>query len=122
MVAKEISLALSLVVPCAPTTAMATLTVPVAQRPVRLPSEKPEPEHPPHGEGSGELPTFVGISASGAMSNVSAAVMTTTSWEPVPSILPDPRNQFSAQHDSHHILKINTVMPRRPFIRIRRSC
>lgn len=118
---KEISLALSLMVPCSPVCTTATLTVPVAQQPVRLPGDKPEPEHPPHGEGSGELPTFVGISASGVMTNTSAVVMT-TSWEPVPSILPDPRDQFSAQHDRHRILKINTVTSRRPFVRIRRSC
>jgi hypothetical protein len=35
---------LSLVVPCAPTTAMATLTVSAAQQPVRLPEDKPEPK------------------------------------------------------------------------------
>ena len=126
MAVREISLALSLVVvPCSPVCATATLTVPVAQQPVRLPDETPGPEHPPHGEGSGELPTFAGISASGAMSNVSAAVVTTTLWEPMPSILPDPADRFSHNHNNahqHHLLKQVIVTPPRAMIRIRRSC
>lgn len=36
------------------------------------PSELPEPEHPAHGEGSGDFPTLVGIGASGIYTNVAA--------------------------------------------------
>ena len=36
------------------------------------PSERPEPEHPAHGEGSGESATVVGIGASGIYTNATA--------------------------------------------------
>ena len=35
-------------------------------------AERPESEHPAHGEGSGEWPTFVGVGASGVYTNVAA--------------------------------------------------
>src|SRR6266496_1213818 len=78
---KEISLALSFLLPCPAATAIAALTLPTAHAPLRLPDEKPEPAHAPHGEGSGESPTFAGMSASGAMANVNATV-TAMFWEP----------------------------------------
>jgi hypothetical protein len=49
------SVLMSLALPCAIAPATATLTVPAVHQPIRLPDDKPEPEHPPHGEGSGEL-------------------------------------------------------------------
>jgi hypothetical protein len=51
-----------------------TMVAPVAT-PVRewpQSSERPESEHPAHGEGSGEWPTFVGLGASGVYTNVAA--------------------------------------------------
>ena len=53
----------------------------VVPQPSRLPDETPEPAHPPHGEGSGELLVFNGLSASGAISNVQANIVY-SSWEP----------------------------------------
>lgn len=40
---KEISLVISLVLPCSIPATTATLTVPVAHQPIRLPDDKPEP-------------------------------------------------------------------------------
>lgn len=61
---------------CPASQAQPTLCPIVAQRsPVhRWPelAERPESEHPAHGEGSGESPTVVGVAASGVFSNVTA--------------------------------------------------
>lgn|SRR5579864_1891793 len=126
---KEISLVISLVLPCSMPAATATLTVPAARQPVRLPDEKPEPfgDHAPHGEGSGELPTFVGLTASGAMSNVNA-IVTTITWEQLPSIHSAPFEQFFSHAQNHlmhaqnQVLRVNTVTPRHFLPPIRRGC
>lgn len=65
-----------------------SLSAPVVHRPLRLPRETPEPaEHPPHGEGSGDLAMFTGASG-GYFSNVSATVYTSPSWGPPAGGLP----------------------------------
>jgi hypothetical protein len=120
MDARGISLAMSFLLPCPSASATATLTLPIAQAPLHAPEEKPEPAHPPHGEGSGELPTFSGISASGAMANVNATV-TTTSSEPITT---------ADSHHAHYFFakpvqqKITVITPRsRRFLPpTRRSC
>jgi hypothetical protein len=126
---KEISLVISLVLPCSMPAATATLTVPAARQPVRFPKEKPEPigDHAPHGEGSGELPTVVGLSTSGAMSNVNAMV-TTTTWEPLPSIHAGPFDEFFSHVKNHmrraqnQVLRVSAVTPRHFLPPIRRGC
>ncbi|PYV75559.1 MAG: hypothetical protein DMG96_16805 [Acidobacteria bacterium] len=118
---KEISLTISFLLPCAPAPATATLTLPVAQAPLRFPDDKPEPTHPPHGEGSGELPSLTGISASGAMANVNA-IVTTTTWEPVTGAYPGPAHDFFAKPAHQHMYKVALVTPRRFLPRARRSC
>ena len=85
----------------------------------------PELPHPPHGEGSGELPIFVGIGASGAMSNVVNTAMASSSWEP-----PDQNHSATGgffletdPHAKHMPLKVGSVGAQRPMMpRIRRSC
>ena len=126
---KEISLVVSLILPCSIPATTATLTVPVAQQPIRLPDEKPEPlgDHAPHGEGSGELPTFVGLTASGAVSNVNA-IVTTTTWEPLPNIHSGSFDEFLS-HVQNHItqaqnqaLRVSMVTSRHFLPPIRRGC
>jgi hypothetical protein len=94
--------------------------------PTPLPGEDtPELPHPPHGEGSGELPIFVGIGASGAQSNVTNAMITSTSWEP-----PDQNHSAAGHffldtdpHAKHPTLQVGSVRAQRPMIpRARRSC
>ncbi len=52
---------------------MRSLTVPVAPT-YELPyiPERPDADHPAHGEGSGEMPFSVGVGASGTYTNVTA--------------------------------------------------
>ena len=93
--------------------------------PARLPPETPdrEPVHPPHGEGSGEVPTFTGISASGAMSNAANAAMTVSSWEPLSQVHYE-RDQFFGPSRPHIKMKVTSATPqqRRLLPRARRSC
>jgi hypothetical protein len=103
--------------------ASASLTVPIARTPVQVPYENPERgDHPPHGEGSGELVIFSGIGASGAMTNTTNAVPTTPTWEP--STGHDSEfNRFFLRPAPPVMLQVNSVTPRRPFLpRARRSC
>jgi hypothetical protein len=126
---KTISLTISLMLPCAPPAVSHTLTVPFAQQPIRLPEEQPEPlgDHAPHGEGSGEFPTFVGLTASGAMSNVSAMV-TAITWEPLLAIHSDPfdqsfsRMQNHIRHAQNQVLRVSAVTARHFLPPIRRGC
>jgi hypothetical protein len=56
------------------TVQQASLSVPVYQWPFR--QERPEGDHPAHGEGSGESASVVGIAASGTFTNVAAQQVT----------------------------------------------
>ena len=95
-------------------------------RPARLPEENtPEPDlpHPPHGEGSGELPIFVGIGASGGM-NVAITPMVSFSWEP-PDQNHSAMDRFFLEtdpHTKHTTLKVDSAKAQRPMPRARRSC
>jgi hypothetical protein len=94
-----------------------------APAPLRLPDETPEPAHPPHGEGSGESPMFVGVvGASGAMSNTANAVMMTPSWEPM-SYGRFGFDQTSAPSRHHVTSKVTSATPQRRLPpRVRSSC
>ena len=93
--------------------------------PARPPHEDtPELPHPPHGEGSGELPIFVGIGASGAMTNVANTAMISPSWEP-PDHNHSAMDRFFLEtdpHAQHATLKVGSVHAQRPTPRARRSC
>jgi len=106
---------------CSISVPVASLTVPHALSvPARLPKENtPELPHPPHGEGSEELPIFSGVSASDAMTNTSSAMMT-ISWEPPGQSYP-PLDRFFVK-PSPQVLKVGSVTPQRPLPRSRRSC
>jgi hypothetical protein len=107
---------------CSISVPVASLTVPYAvSAPARLPKENtPELPHPPHGEGSGELPIFAGVSESGAMTNTSSA-MVTISWEPSGQSYP-PLDHFFAK-PGPPLLKVASVRPQRSLLpRARRSC
>ena len=106
---------------CPASNAGASLTVlHVAPSAPRLPDETPEPAHPPHGEGSGDLLIFTGISASGTITNVSAQAMS-YAWEPTSR----DRSQFDhlfPKRASRVVLKV-LVKPQRPLLpRARRLC
>jgi hypothetical protein len=107
---------------CSVSIPTASLTVPRAvSAPARLPKENmPEVPHPPHGEGSGELAIFTGISASGMMSNTASA-MVSSSWEP-PGQSHPPLDRFFVNPVPHGMLKFGSVTPQRPLPRARRSC
>jgi hypothetical protein len=105
-----------------------TLTVPITQQHPPFPCVKisaadescfrPEADHPAHGEGSGELPTLVGIgAASGTFTNTTSAVLTTPSWGP-----PSGNGQFQGP-PAAHLLHVAPITPRFPFLpRARRFC
>jgi hypothetical protein len=94
----------------------------VAYAPSRLPDETPEPAHPPHGEGSGELEIFNGLNASGAMSNAANAVLNFSTWEP-PSHGRFEFDRLFAHARLHITSKVTSATPRRPLLpRARRSC
>jgi hypothetical protein len=102
----------------------ASFTAIYAAQPLRIPYERPEADHPPEGEGSGESPTFLGIgAASGAMTNTtSAALASSSSWE-IPSGPHLGFNHFLAKPVASAMLKVGSVMPRRQLLpRARRSC
>ena len=115
-----------LLLPACSVSPAASVAVPQAVSiPARLPEEStPELPHPPHGEGSGELPIFVGIGASGAMTNVANAQIVTSSWDP-----PDQNHSaigsFFMETDpdaKHRTVTVNSATARRPMPRARRSC
>jgi len=51
---------------------MRSLTAPVPRYEWPVHRERPEGDHPGHGEGSDESPSTIGVAASGAMTNVAA--------------------------------------------------
>jgi hypothetical protein len=89
--------------------------------PLRFPDEKQEPAHPPHGEGSGDLLIFTGVSASGAISNVQA---TAVSFTPEPPVGGRSGFHFVRRPLPPVILRVTSVTrPPRPLLpRARRSC
>jgi hypothetical protein len=92
--------------------------------PARLPEKNtPEVPHPPHGEGSRELPIFVGIGASGRI-NVAITPIVSFSWEP-PDQNHSAMDRFFLEtdpHAKHTTLKVGPVHAPRPMPRARRSC
>ncbi|MGD0566856.1 MAG: hypothetical protein ABSA78_00515 [Candidatus Sulfotelmatobacter sp.] len=106
-----------------------TLTVSITQPPLPLPCVKinaadescfrPEADHPAHGEGSGELPTLLGIGApSGIFSNTTNAIFITPLWEP-PSENGRAFDIFHGRPDSQ-MLHVAPVTPSRPFLPLAR--
>jgi hypothetical protein len=106
---------------CSVSVPAASLTVPHAVSvPGRLPEgDTPEPAHPPHGDGSGELLIFTGISTSGMSNTANASV--STSWEP-PSQSHLPLDRFFVKSVPHVMLKIGSVTRQHPLPRARRAC
>jgi hypothetical protein len=112
-----------------PSIANDTLTVPHTQPPRSLPCIKinaadescvrPEADHPVHGEGSGELPIFSGIGASGALTNTTNAILISPPWEP-PSSDHHAFDIFRGRPASQ-MLHVGPVTPRRPFLPRARS-
>lgn len=102
-----------------PSFASDTLRVPTHRAPLTIPCVKiragdescfrPEADHPAEGEGSGELPTFVGI---GAPSGNTTSVLVTQSWEPA-NIGGGSNPIF--ERPSHMLLNVGRVTLRRPM-------
>jgi hypothetical protein len=107
---------------CSVSVPAASLTVPYAVSvPARLPEEStPELPHPPHGEGSGDLVIFTGISGSGMMSNTANAMLS-PSWEP-PGQSHPPLDRFFVKPVPHVMLRVGSMTAQRPLPRARRSC
>jgi hypothetical protein len=107
-----------------------TLAVSITQPPVPLPCVqinaadescfRPEADHPAHGEGSGELPTVVGIGASGAFTNATSAVLISTSWGPLGGNSPAFDIFRERRVSQMQMLHVAPVTPRRPFLPLAR--
>jgi hypothetical protein len=119
MTDEELSVVASLVLAVCPVSNQggASITATrIAPAPPRLPDETPEPAHPPHGEGSGELLIFTGISASGTISNVHANAVSSL-WEP-PSRAHSEFDHLVAKRVPRVMLKVSSVAPQRHCCRV----
>src|SRR5579863_9653704 len=81
--------------------------------------ERPDPDHPAHGEGSGEMAFSVGIAASGANTNVAQQTTFHSDYAPISTeffaerFLPRPVSNLKIRVDSQTKTLSRVAMPRR---------